>query len=83
MTSELYVTSWCTACHQMLDVLKDAGLTFDVINVDNTSDLHQAFKVWVSRLGYNPNTIPQFWYQGKYIGGSENIEQFLKERNVT
>jgi glutaredoxin len=66
----------------MLDLLKDAGLEIDVINLDTDADLLRAFKIWESRLGYNPNTIPQFWYQGKHIGGSTGIEKFLKERNV-
>jgi len=81
-SSELYVTEWCTACHVVLDKLNKAGIEFEIINVDSEEDLHQAFKVWESRLGYNPNSIPQFWYQGKHIGGSVNIEQFLKEQNV-
>ena len=82
MNNELYVTSWCTACHMMVDKLRSAGIEFNIINVDNEDDLHKAFKVWESRLGYNPNTIPQFWYQDKHIGGSTAIENFLKERNV-
>ena len=82
MISELYVTTWCSACHTMLDILKDAGLEFEVINVDSEEDLIRAFTVWKQRLGYNPNTIPQFWYQDKYIGGSAGIEKFLKEQHV-
>ena len=83
MRSELYIAEWCTACHVVLEKLKSAGIEFDIISVDSEDDLHKAFKVWESRLGYNPNSIPQFWYNGKHIGGSTNIENFLKERNVT
>jgi glutaredoxin len=80
--SELYITEWCDACHIALDKLKAAGIEFEVVKVDEEEELYKAFKVWEGRLGYNPNTIPQFWYKGKHIGGSANIDKFLKEQNV-
>lgn len=81
--SELYVTDWCSGCHDALDKLRKAGLEFEVVNVDTEEALYKAFKVWESRLGYNPNLIPQFWYLGEYIGGTTGIDKFLKEKNVT
>jgi glutaredoxin len=80
--SELYITQWCSACHVALDKLKEAKIEFEVIDVDEEQKLRQAFKVWEKRLGYNPNSIPQFWYKGQHIGGSKNIDKFLKEQNV-
>ena len=81
--SELYITDWCSACHVALDKLRAAGVEFEVVKVDAEEQLYKAFKVWEDRLGYNPNLIPQFWYQGEYIGGTTGIDKFLKERNVT
>lgn len=81
--SELYITEWCDACHIALDKLKAAGIEFEVVKVDEEEELYKAFKVWEGRLGYNPNTIPQFWYRGEYIGGSSNIDKFLKENYVS
>jgi glutaredoxin len=80
--SELYVTDWCSGCHSALDKLTKAGLEFEVVNLDSERALNKAFSVWEDRLGYNPNTIPQFWYQGEYIGGTAGIDKFLKEKNV-
>jgi glutaredoxin len=81
--SELYITDWCDACHVALDKLTKAGIEFEVVKVDAEEELYKAFKVWESRLGYNPNLIPQFWYRGEYIGGTTGINNFLKDRNVT
>lgn len=81
--SELYTTEWCSACVLAKEKLKAAGIEFETVNVDEEEALHRAFAVWNHRLGYNPNTIPQFWYKGKYIGGSSAIEKFLKENHVT
>lgn len=80
--SELYITEWCNACHVALDKLTKAGIEFEVVNVDAEEELYKAFAVWEKRLGYNPNSIPQFWYKGQHIGGSKNIDKFLKEQNV-
>jgi len=82
-TSEIYITDWCSACHKMLGLLEEAGLAVDVVNIDSEEDMQKAFKIWNHRLGYNPNSIPQLWYNGQYIGGSSNIEKFIKEKNVT
>ena len=80
--NELYVTDWCTGCHTALEKLRQANLNFEVVNVTEEEALNKAFSVWEERLGYNPNTIPQFWYQGEYIGGTAGIDKFLKEQNV-
>ena len=80
--SELYIADWCSSCHSAFDKLTKAGLAFEVVKVDTEEALYKAFAVWESRLGYNPNLIPQFWYNGQYIGGSANIDKFLKEQNV-
>lgn len=81
--SELYVTDWCSGCHSAHEKLVKAGLEFEVVNVTDDEALNKAFVVWEHRLGHNPNTIPQFWYQGEYIGGTAGIDKFLKEKNVT
>ena len=81
--SELYVTDWCSGCHSALDKLVKAGLEFEVVNVTADDALNKAFSVWEHRLGYNPNSIPQFWYQGEHLGGTAGIDKFLKEKNVT
>jgi glutaredoxin len=81
--SEIYITDWCSACHVVLDILKDAGIVVDVVNIQSEEDMAKAIDIWKQRLGYNPNTIPQLWYNGQYIGGSSNIEKFIKEKHVT
>lgn len=81
--SELYVTDWCSGCHSALEKLSKAGVEFEVVNVTAEDALNKAFVVWEHRLGYNPNSIPQFWYQGEHIGGTAGIDKFLKEKNVT
>lgn len=80
--SELYITDWCSGCHSALEKLKAAKLEFEVVNISSEQALYRAFKVWEYRLGHNPNTIPQFWYHGEYIGGTKEIDKFLKEKNV-
>jgi glutaredoxin len=80
--SELYIAKWCSACHTALIKLSAAGYQFAIVDLDGDDALQKAFKVWEQRLGHNPNSIPQFWYQGEYIGGSTAIDKFLKEENV-
>lgn len=81
--SEIYITDWCSACHLVLELLEQAGLAVDIVKIESEQDMHDAFGVWKNRLGYNPNSIPQMWYAGQYIGGSTNIREFIKEKNVT
>jgi len=81
--SELYTTEWCAACKLSKDRLLEAGIIdFEVISVDEEDKLYKAFRVWEERLGHNPNSIPQFWYRGQYVGGSAQIEKFIKEYHV-
>lgn len=80
--SELYIAEWCSSCHSAYEKLKSAGVEFEVVNVDDDEALYRAFEVWKYRLGHNPNSIPQFWYNGQHIGGSAGIDKFLKEYNV-
>lgn len=81
-SSELYVMDFCTACCTAADKLKHAGIEFDIIKLTD-DNMQVAFKIWEQRLGNNPNSVPQFWYQGQYIGNSAKIDKFLKEKNVT
>lgn len=80
--SELYVMPHCESCTVSHDKLLAAGIQFKTIELDDTNMEHM-FKVWVQRLGSNPNSVPQFWYNGTYVGNSSNIDNFLKEYNVT
>lgn len=80
--SELYTMSGCWSCKESIEKLVNAGYEFDIITLDD-NNMQSAFKLWTSRLGKNPNTVPQFWYKGKYIGGSAGIDKFLKENDVT
>jgi glutaredoxin len=80
-TSELYVMEFCESCKVALQRLQDAGVEFDVVDL-NKVGMKNVFEVWKYRLGRNPNLVPQFWYKGNYIGSSPSIDKFLKERNV-
>ena len=80
--SELYIMDHCDACCIARDKLEQAGIQFAIIKLDDDNMQH-AFKVWEHRLGHNPNSVPQFWHQGEYVGNSAKIDKFLKEKNVT
>ncbi|CAB4241551.1 Glutaredoxin [uncultured Caudovirales phage] len=80
-TSELYVMEFCESCKVALQKLQDAGVEFDVVDLDKVG-MKNVFAIWNHRLGRNPNLVPQFWYKGKYIGSSPSIDKFLKEKDV-
>jgi len=80
--SELYTMDGCPSCKSSIANLVEAGYEFEVIHLTDENSKH-CFKVWEYRLGKNPNTVPQFWYKGQYIGGSVEIAKFIKDNNVT
>jgi len=72
----------CAACKSSITKLIDAGYEFDIIHYTDESST-RCNRVWEHRLGKNPNSVPQFWYKGQYIGGSVEIAKFIKDNDVT
>jgi hypothetical protein len=72
----------CSGCKDSAARLLEAGVEFETYDIEQIG-IEKVFKFWKHRLGESPNSVPQFWYKGKYIGNSKNIENFVKEKNVT
>lgn len=80
--SELYTMPFCDACKIAIRKLHEAGYEFVIYDVTEIGT-QRVFEVWKHRLGCNPNSVPQFWHKGIYIGNSQAIEKFLKENNAS
>lgn len=80
--SELYTMQFCESCKTAIRKLHEAGYEFVIYDATKIGT-RRVFEVWKHRLGYNPNSVPQFWYKGTYIGNSQAIEKFLKENNAS
>jgi len=64
----------CSFCARAKGLLRDAGLEFEelVLNRDYTDRTLRAVA--------DQTTYPQIFINGKHIGGSEDLEQWLAER---
>ena len=62
----VYAATWCPACHQAIDYLKDKGIKFTVFYVDkDSSKAHEM----VRKSG--ESFVPQIYVDGKMVSFSE------------
>jgi len=63
----------CSFCDRAKELLKKRGDSFEAHLYTD----HPMIKKLMMRAGLD--TVPQIWYKGTYIGGYEDLTQYLKE----
>ena len=76
----LYTSETCGFCHRAINLLEQRNLPFQTINVkDNVEDLQAK----IAAAGFPPATkVPQIFVDDKYIGGHDNLVNWLRENNL-
>eukprot|EP01120_Amphizonella_sp_Union-15-10_P006925 TRINITY_DN2291_c0_g2_i1.p1 TRINITY_DN2291_c0_g2~~TRINITY_DN2291_c0_g2_i1.p1 ORF type:complete len:128 (-),score=39.80 TRINITY_DN2291_c0_g2_i1:94-420(-) len=67
----VYSKSYCPYCVNVKKVLKEIGVEFGVIELDeekNGADIQKALETLTSR-----RTVPSVWVGGKCIGGNDDV----------
>jgi glutaredoxin-like protein len=72
----VFTRDGCEFCARAKGLLRDAGIAFEelVLNRDYTEATIRAVS--------GKSTVPQVFINGDYIGGSENLEQYLSEKQA-
>jgi glutaredoxin 3 len=65
----IYGNNRCDWCRKAKSLAKDYNLNFDWRNTDDDS----IFEQLQSELPNTKTSIPQIWWNGKYIGGYEDF----------
>jgi glutaredoxin-like protein len=72
----VFTRDGCEFCARAKGLLRDAGIAFEelVLNRDYTEATIRAVS--------GKSTVPQVFINGDYIGGSEDLEQYLSEKQA-
>ena len=69
----VFSKSYCPFCHETKAALKDLGVDYKVIELDqveNGDSMHDALKVISGQ-----NTVPQTYIDGQHIGGNSDLQK--------
>ena len=69
----IYGATWCSACHDAAELLTQKNISFTIIYVDKQPNERRHMKAGV-------HTIPQIFINGKYIGGTQELKEYLNDR---
>nr|WP_248851923.1 glutaredoxin domain-containing protein [Thiomicrospira microaerophila] len=63
----------CPFCAKAKAALEDAGIKFEEIVISNSGLTSRTLRAVANR-----DTVPQVFIEGKHIGGSDDLEAYLK-----
>jgi len=72
----VFTRDGCEYCARAKGLLRDAGIVFDELV------LNRDFSEATIRAVSGKSTVPQVFINGHYIGGSEDLEQYFKEKQA-
>lgn len=77
MDVTIFTREGCEYCVRAKGMLKDASIQYEelVLNRDYTEATIRAVS--------GKSTVPQVFINGEYIGGSEDLEAFLRKQEVS
>jgi glutaredoxin len=77
----IYGKATCPFCIKAKEMLDEAGVEYQYHDVvrDSAALYRMIPEVKVHIGEKTPITVPQIWLDGKYIGGSDNLEALMKE----
>jgi glutaredoxin 3 len=64
----MYATGWCPYCRRAESLLRDKGVTFDWIDVED----HPGRREEMMRLS-GRRTVPQIWIGEQHVGGCDDL----------
>jgi glutaredoxin len=65
MKIEIYGASWCTTCKDAVAFCKNKSISYNYIDIDNTSNL----RVLEERVGSKVRSVPQIFLDDRHVGG--------------
>ena len=75
----MYSTSWCGDCRRAKQFLRERGVSFEEINVDEDPDAEEL----ILRVNLGRRKVPTFHVAGRYFSCSPfNAELLAEELNV-
>ena len=81
--SVMFGKASCPHCERAKTMLKRAKIDYLYLDViENMRALYEMFPRVKAHIGEKtPVTVPQIWLDGDYIGGADELSQFLKPLN--
>jgi glutaredoxin 3 len=64
----MYATGWCPYCRRAESLLRDKGVVFDWIDVED----HPGRREEMMRLS-GRRTVPQIWIGEQHVGGCDDL----------
>jgi len=71
----IYTTGYCPYCSAAKSLLEQSGMKYEEINVENDD----ALRAKMVQMSGGRETVPQIFIDGKSIGGSKELAEYLKE----
>jgi mycoredoxin len=76
---KVYSTEWCPDCHRAKSFLKDRGIAFTEVNIEQNPNAEEI----VIRANHGKRKVPTFEVAGRYFACSPfNAEQLAAELNI-
>lgn len=72
---EVNGTQWCPYCQKAKELLDSLGMEIEFVDLDEFPE--KAFEL----IEEGMKTIPRIYHNGNFIGGFQELQQFLKENN--
>ncbi|WP_375749498.1 glutaredoxin family protein [Vibrio sp. HN007] len=81
----VYGKATCPYCVKAKEALDNAGINYEYHDVvKDSAALYRMIPEVKAIIGEKtPVTVPQIWIDGKYVGGSDKLEELLKEKGLT
>ena len=70
----IFTKTGCPFCAKAKAALEDAGIKFEEILISNSGVTSRTLRAVANR-----DTVPQVFIEGKHIGGSDDLEAYLKK----
>ena len=80
MKAKVYSTSKCSWCDRVIRELTDKGIEVEKIDISGDKNL---FKQMNEDAGVKVSSVPQVIIDGKYVGGYNDTERFIKNLTVS
>lgn len=75
----MYTTAWCSDCRRAKLFLKERGIAFQEVNIDQSPDA----EALVLRVNHGRRKIPTFEVEGRYFSSSPfDPYQLAEELNI-
>ncbi|PMH72940.1 glutaredoxin domain-containing protein [Vibrio cyclitrophicus] len=80
----VYGKATCPFCVKAKQMLDEAGVEYTYHDVvKDSAALYRMIPEVKAHIGEKtPVTVPQIWLDGKYIGGADNLEAWMKENGL-